>query len=282
MKNPFAWQPRAIIFGLLTGSASLAFTVIVLTFLNLNWETWLTEHGYQNSYRFAGPVMSWLASVGSSWPFAFFAGALIGGAITHWAHGKFGTVPEVTNRPNVVIHPGSVLTSQDTSGADFATDSQGFDYPYPKAVLQASIAQRNGTLEARQDGRRFKVTVAMQIKNAHHSDIVGWSAFVTTIHEGRHSHNVAKDLRIVKSKRTLPVGEIANIPLVYRDLSDEISRPPFLLRLADRDMPLEENREYMVEILLKSANPQDTSVIVFLVTGKDLDISAYIGHQAVG
>ncbi|MCW3835447.1 hypothetical protein ACFQ1E_07105 [Sphingomonas canadensis] len=159
-------------------------------------------------------------------------------------------------------------------------DSTGFDYPYPKAVLQASIAKPKGTLEARQDGVPYKMSIIIQIENVHDKAINEWYAILDRIQVEGESLNLHGAMKVAKNLNKIEPGQRKNILLLSRDISDKVSKPPFLIRLAERDFPLKENKEYLVGIELHSGNPYYTDVLLSIKTGKDLEAQVKVIHQS--
>jgi len=225
--------------------------------------------------------MSWIAELGVSWPFAFASGALIGGAAILWL---YVAINRTSKKARAVTDKAVVPTvAQEIADAPLpaieTAIADGFNYPYRKAVLQASISKPRGTLEALAGQEPHKMIIVLRVSNAHHSAIPEWRASVEMLFRDDEELGVRGDLK--GSGPRMTKGGFADLPLITRDISDTVSRPPFLLRLLDRDVPLKENAQYSLSIYLRSPNPADTLVMIAIKTGKDLECEATIVHQSV-
>ena len=163
-----------------------------------------------------------------------------------------------------------------------AMDTTGFDYPFPKAVLQVSVASPKGTLEAGPNGIPHKLSIIIQVENVHRNPIKEWHAKITRVSSDGDRLPIEGELAISRSHREIGVGKRANVLFLYRDVSDAVSCPPFLLRMLEKDVPLKENREYLIGMELRCGNPYVTDLLLALRTGKDLDAEVTIIHQSVG
>jgi hypothetical protein len=161
--------------------------------------------------------------------------------------------------------------------------TQDFPAPYRKAVLQL---QKPVVTKMASGGRASEITsveCALMIEGK------------AAIKEGRiwlgelraPSGPVALNTYVRIGRRgdnTFPIhrtGSTARVIIVRRDMTDVVSKPPFLLYTERGDFPLNENTQYHLDLELRSEAEHPTKVALLIHTGSGHELDAAIESQSV-
>lgn len=160
-------------------------------------------------------------------------------------------------------------------------DKDGFDYPYPKAVLQLEIMHQRGQLSAQSDGIPYLVETSLTLLNKHKKTLRDCSILLREWTENGQRVEIG-DLIKVGGETTFNVEtNNKHFRFITRDISDKASKPPFLLRLGTRTVPLLENCQYVMALELQSRYPHPTLVGLQVDVGTGLEIALTILDQVV-
>ena len=155
-----------------------------------------------------------------------------------------------------------------------------FGYSYKKAVLQASIKDPRGTREAREVNKPYKTTITMILKNEHRKALTECSVVLVELECNGIRSPVGKRMRVAgEGEFTVQPNSPKHFALLVRDMSDAVTPAPFLLRLNNGELPLEESSTYILVLELRSRYPIPTRVTVRIDTGTNLDVEAEIVDQ---
>ena len=160
-------------------------------------------------------------------------------------------------------------------------EDDGFNYPYPKAVLQAKMGKEHGTAEARAGEEAHRLTIVMAVENKHTKPLRDCSAIVTslTLPNGK---TVDIGLPLTGGdKFDIDTRRPKHLPLLMRDISDKVTPEPFLLRTAGPGTRLKEGAHYLAHLELRSAYPHPTKIVVQINTGRKLAARAAIISQGL-
>ncbi|HEX8527193.1 hypothetical protein [Allosphingosinicella sp.] len=176
----------------------------------------------------------------------------------------------------------SVAGKRSTPRPSFEPDPE-FNYPYPKAVLQAEIPNPRGTRSARED-KVWHVGVSLKLNNMHTKPLEDCSVFLVRLVRDGEEIPVNEALRISKGQATFTAQKHVNnqFHLLSRNISDAITPEPFLLKLETRDLPLAENAQYVAELELRSRYPRPTLLTLQIDTGTETDVQVTILEQKIG
>lgn len=160
-------------------------------------------------------------------------------------------------------------------------------YEYPKAVVQ--IEDFKISRHALPDGQLEKVEGRVVVKS--HCYTVLRECEVRAVSLASDGIETTLNGQLFSGRRPvdrqetglflLPVGGHISLPLIFRDLKDTVSKPPFLLRLVNQKVPLAENTSYILTIDLHS-EAQDVArarVQIDLQSGPNFSLTLL--HQAV-
>lgn len=158
-----------------------------------------------------------------------------------------------------------------------------FSYPYPKAVLQIAVKGEKGTRTAAAGRPPEKARWVFDIEKHHDADLRGCAAFVVGWTIEGHQIEINQNLKVGKAHTfdVLLKGCPRQAVLMARDISDQVSRPPFVMHLESGDVALSENTTYIVEIELRCAYPHPTVAHIQIDTGTGLDATIRLIDQAV-
>jgi hypothetical protein len=158
--------------------------------------------------------------------------------------------------------------------------SDGFDYSYPKAVMQARIQKEVGTLEQRGDEPEL-LSIVMTVDNKHTTSLFDCSVVVTglTCPDGE---VVSLNVPFVNAENfNLHPRQPRNLPIVTRDISDKVTPSPFLLRTQGSGVPLKENSRYFAHVELRCRYPYPTQLVIQIETQTALSARCAIIRQAI-
>lgn len=161
-----------------------------------------------------------------------------------------------------------------------APKTSEFVFPTLVAILRAEIDRENGLKSAQAGKPPHSVSVLMRIANIHTKPMDNCMVQLFSIKKsGLESaqHQLFKFSGKTKFK-TNP-NQTNNFYFVKRDMTDPITPKPFVILLADREMPLHENSQYLLKLKLISPYPIPTIVEVEVRTGDGVEISCVIKRQ---
>jgi hypothetical protein len=140
----------------------------------------------------------------------------------------------------------------------------GLDLPYRKAVLQIGEVKSSRS----KTGERFtNADCVIEIRNVTAVALLECSFHLVRM--DTINGLVEIDEAIRKDKFAVPANQSKRLMFIHRDLKDVVSRPPHLLRLATRDLPLVDGQSYSLEIELRSEYEYPTLVRMALQVSPD-------------
>lgn len=123
----------------------------------------------------------------------------------------------------------------------------GLDLPYRKAVLQVGQVKSSRS----KTGETFTdADCVIEIKNVTAVALLECSVHLVRMDTSNGIVEVDEPIR--KDKFEVPANQSRRFKLIHRDLKDVVSRPPHLLKLATRDLPLVDGQSYSLEFELRS------------------------------
>lgn len=161
------------------------------------------------------------------------------------------------------------------------TESDDLGYAYPKAVLKAEVPKPRGTISAT-GGRHVSVSVLMCITNDHSKPLADCSVWLAEISENGVKTAIGKSVRVGGGNTfTVQPHTATNFHIVSRDMTDEITPAPFMLKLVKRELLLKESSQYVARLELRSRYRHPTIVHLQIDTGVGLDVEVKLLKQAL-
>lgn len=140
----------------------------------------------------------------------------------------------------------------------------GLDLPYRKAVLQVGEIKSSRS----KTGETFtNADCVIEIKNVTAVALVECSLHLIRMDTAVGLVEIDEAIR--QEKFVVPANQSKRLMFIHRDLKDVVSRPPHLLRLATRDLPLVDGQCYSLEIELRSEYEYPTLVRIELQVSPD-------------
>lgn len=140
----------------------------------------------------------------------------------------------------------------------------GLELPYRKAVLQIGEVKSSRS----KTGSTFtNADCVIEIRNVTAITLLDCSVHLVRMDTANGMVEIDEAIR--REKFALPANQSKRLTLVHRDLKDIVSRPPHLLRLASRDLPLVDGQSYSLEVELRSEYQYPTLVRLELDVSPD-------------
>jgi hypothetical protein len=153
---------------------------------------------------------------------------------------------------------------------------EGFNYLVPKALLQIEVTAERGTKTNSGNGADT-VSVAMRLTTTHSKAMADCSVAITRLEcEGE---LVAQNEVLLiggETSTTVHPRTGSGFQFVRRNMRDPITPDPFNIRLATRTLVLQENKQYVGEMELRSRYPIPTIAPFQIDTGSGLDVRVLV------
>ena len=164
-----------------------------------------------------------------------------------------------------------------SSRAEAQSPIENLGYAYPKAVLKAEIDKPTGTRSAHSGQEPHAMSIMMAIRNDHHKLLRDCSIILIGLTESGQFTQINEPLHAGNGgKFTVAAKQPYKFTFLSRDISDRITPHPFVLKLVDRELPLEEETVYVASMDLHSIYKWPTQVTARIETGKGLEAKVEI------
>lgn len=198
-----------------------------------------------------------------------------------------GHIDEAREKAAQLVSPPPAPIYKPVTPAPTPAQREEFNYPYRKAVLQAEFPP--GSRSGDGKGRIIGASYPIRVRNEHSALLRNCCAFLVALTEGSHRREIGSPLTVARDRQTKELtGQFDVAPsspkqwtFVIRDMLDQVSKPPFLLRVVSGDIPLKGNERYILELELRSAYPHPTKLGVQLDTAEEGIVRVTLLDQSV-
>ncbi|GGC24404.1 hypothetical protein GCM10011371_10060 [Novosphingobium marinum] len=150
-------------------------------------------------------------------------------------------------------------------------------YEYPKAILKPEIPKARGDKGAISGQPAHEMSIILKVCTDHHDAVHDCSVFLDWMAINGRVQSVGEVMRAGKNGSFITLPQKGyRFTFLSRNISDNVTPEPFLLRLQNRRMPLAEHTTYLLGLELRSKYIWPTLATIELHTGKGLDAEAKV------